>query len=77
VGNGVVSNLCPVSVLRSNMCPLTCLEGLRVELAAPRRSLSPFKRVTGHFKRDHPGAQMGLKPSGRVLGPCLGDPVGL
>ena len=25
------------------MCPLTCLEGLRVELAAPRRSLSLFK----------------------------------
>ena len=75
--NGVVINLCSVSVLRSNMCPLTCLEGLRVELAAPRRSLSPFKPVTGHFKRDHPGSQMGVKPSGRVLGPCLGDPVGL
>jgi hypothetical protein len=43
VRNGVVGNLCPVFVLRSNMCPLTCLEGLRVELAAPRRSLSPFK----------------------------------
>jgi len=25
------------------MCPLTCLEGLWVELAAPRRSLSLFK----------------------------------